>query len=270
MTRDSITLSSSHLQYINDSLADKTAEEILQWALITLPGLYQTTAFGLTGLVILDMISKLNNKFSNNNNNSNKKEHSHPIDLIFLDTLHHFPETLDLVSRVQEKYPGVNLHIYKPSKANTEEEFAAEYGPKLWETNDTFYDFLVKVEPAQRAYEELGVKAVITGRRRSQGGVRSKLQPVEFDPDTQLIKINPLYNWTFEQVKKYIDENEVPYNALLDQGYRSVGDYHSTVPVKEGEDERAGRWKGKNKTECGIHETSRFAQFLKNNKVTQV
>lgn len=272
MTKESITLSSSHLQYINDSLADRTAEEILQWALITLPGLYQTTAFGLTGLVILDMISKLNSKLpkKSQSSSSSNKNSQHPIDLIFLDTLHHFPETLDLVERVKEKYPGIHIHVYKPLKATTEKEFASEYGPNLWETNDTLYDFLVKVEPAQRAYEELGVKAVITGRRRSQGGARSNLQPVEFDQDTQLVKINPLYNWTFEQVRQYIDENNVPYNALLDQGYRSVGDYHSTVPVKEGEDERAGRWKGKNKTECGIHETSRFAQFLKNNKVTQV
>ena len=76
-------------------------------------------------------------------------------------------------------------------------------------------------------------------------------------------KINPLINWTFEQVKQYIDANNVPYNELLDLGYRSIGDYHSTQPVKEGEDERAGRWKGKAKTECGIHEASRFAQFLK-------
>lgn len=251
MTNNRIELSSSHLSYINGALSNKSAKEILEWSLITFPGLYQTTAFGLTGLVILDMISKINID-------------SHPIDLIFIDTLHHFQETLDLVNKVQEKYPNVKLHVYKPQGVSSEEEFSREFGESLWESNDTLYDYLVKVEPAQRAYDELGVKAAITGRRRSQGGSRAQLQPVEYETDTQLIKINPLYNWNFNQVQKYIKENNVPYNVLLDQGYRSVGDYHSTAPVKEGEDERAGRWKGKNKTECGIHETSRFAQFLRN------
>lgn len=70
-------------------------------------------------------------------------------------------------------------------------------------------------------------------------------------------------DWTFSQVKSYIDENEIPYNVLLDQGYKSVGDWHSTSPVSETEDERAGRWKGRAKTECGIHnKKSRYAQFL--------
>ena len=66
--------------------------------------------------------------------------------------------------------------------------------------------------------------------------------------------MNPLANWSFKEVEKYIRENKVPYNQLLDRGYRSVGDWHSTSPVKEGEDERAGRWKGQQKTECGLHE----------------
>lgn len=257
MTKDSIELSPSHLEFINENLSNRTAEEILQWSLITFPGLFQTTAFGLTGLVILDMISKIS-------------PNAHPIDLIFIDTLHHFSETLDLVDRVQKKYSNVKIHVYKPQNASNEEEFANTYGEKLWETNDVYYDYLIKVEPAQRAYEELGVHAAITGRRRSQGGARSKLQAVEFENDTKIIKINPLFNWTFSQVQQYIKDNDIPYNSLLDQGYRSVGDYHSTVPVKEGEDERAGRWKGKAKTECGIHETSRFAQFLSSRTQPQV
>lgn len=251
MTKDSIELTPSHLEYINQNLSTKSAEEILQWSLTTFPGLFQTTAFGLTGLVIVDMISKLN-------------PGAHPIDLIFIDTLHHFQETLDLISEVEKKYPNIKIHVYKPDGVATEQEFAKEYGSNLWESNDTYYDYLVKVEPAARAYTALGVQAAITGRRRSQGGARAKLQAVEYENETKLIKINPLFNWTFQQVQKYVKDNNVPYNSLLDKGYRSVGDYHSTVPVKEGEDERAGRWKGKNKTECGIHETSRFADFLAN------
>ncbi|KAK5044888.1 3'-phosphoadenylsulfate reductase, partial [Cryomyces antarcticus] len=144
----------------------------------------------------------------------------------------------------------------------TTEQFEAKYGPKLWETNDELYDWVAKVEPAQRAYAELQVKAVLTGRRRSQGGKRGDLDIIEVD-EAGLIKVNPLANWSFKDVQKYIQDNDVPYNELLDRGYKSVGDWHSTQPIKEGEDERAGRWKGQAKTECGIHnKRSRYAQFL--------
>jgi len=107
--------------------------------------------------------------------------------------------------------------------------------------------------PARSAYEELSVKSVITGRRASQGAARSSLQPLEVD-STGLLKLNPLFAWSFKDVETYVNENNVPRNKLLAQGYRSVGDWHSTSKVGEGEDERAGRWKGKNKSECGLHE----------------
>lgn len=184
------------------------------------------------------------------------------VDLIFFDTLHHFPETLTLVDRVRKRYPNVTIHVYKPSGAETEEEFAEKYGPRLWETDDQYYDFVAKVEPAQRAYRELNVHAVLTGRRRSQGGKRGDIDIIEVD-EAGLIKVNPLANWSFDQVKQYIKENDVPYNELLDRGYKSVGDYHSTQPVKDNEDERSGRWKGQAKTECGIHNPrSKYAQYL--------
>ncbi|GMM52234.1 phosphoadenylyl-sulfate reductase (thioredoxin) [Starmerella bacillaris] len=235
------------LAHINSYLTQLGPEKIIEWAIITIPGLYQTTALGLSGLVTMDIISK-NELFKNS------------VDLIFIDTLHHFKETLTLLEDVKQKYPNFKVHVYRPENANTESEFAEQNGEKLWETNELFYDYLVKVEPADRAYKELGVKAVFTGRRRSQGGDRETLQPVEITNEG-LIKINPLYNWSFPDVKKYIETNNVPYNSLLDKGYRSVGDYHSTEPVAEGEDERAGRWKGKAKSECGIHDTGRFAEL---------
>lgn len=185
------------------------------------------------------------------------------VDLIFLDTLHHFDETLDLVDRVQSRYPSVNIHAYKPAGVKNAKEFAQKYGDRLWETNDQLYDWLAKVEPAQRAYRELGVNAVLTGRRRSQGGKRGDLDVIEID-EAGLIKINPLANWSFQQVQAYVKANDVPYNALLDRDYKSIGDWHSTQAIKEGEDERAGRWKGQQKTECGIHNPrSKFAQFLR-------
>lgn len=185
------------------------------------------------------------------------------VDLIFFNTLHHFPETLALVERIRERYPLVNLHVYKPDGVETAEEFAQRHGGRLWETNDELYDWVAKVEPAQRAYRELQVSAVLTGRRRSQGGKRGDIDVIEMD-EAGLIKVNPLANWTFKQVQEYIKVNDVPYNQLLDQGYKSIGDWHSTQPIKEGEDERAGRWKGQQKTECGIHNPrSKFAVYLR-------
>lgn len=108
------------------------------------------------------------------------------------------------------------------------------------------------MEPARRAYKDLGVKSVITGRRATQGADRATLQPLEVD-STGLLKLNPLWQWNFDLVEWYIKEQNVPRNKLLDQGYRSVGDWHSTAKVVEGQDERAGRWAGKEKTECGLH-----------------
>lgn len=185
------------------------------------------------------------------------------VDLIFFDTLHHFPETLALVNRARSRYPLVNIHIYKPQNLDSAEDFASKYGKALWETNDDLYDWVAKVEPAQRAYRELQVDAVLTGRRRTQGGKRGDLPIIEVD-EAGLIKINPLVNWTFQQVWDYIKTNDVPYNELLDRGYKSIGDWHSTKPIRDGEEERSGRWQGQQKTECGIHNPrSKFAQYLR-------
>ncbi|MCJ1319150.1 hypothetical protein MMC15_004483 [Xylographa vitiligo] len=240
-----------HLRFLNRQLQNLAPQDILRWCITTLPGLFQTTAFGLTGLVTLDMLSKM------------KIPRPQQVDVIFLDTLHHFSETLALVDRVRDRYPLVDIHVYKPAGISNSEQFAQQYKERLWETNDQLYDWAAKVEPAQRAYRELQVNAILTGRRRSQGGKRGDLDIVEID-EAGLIKINPLANWSFQQVQDYIRANNVPYNNLLDQGYRSVGDWHSTQPVQAGEDERAGRWKGQQKTECGIHNPrSKFAQFLR-------
>ncbi|KAH9179569.1 hypothetical protein EDB89DRAFT_2110902 [Lactarius sanguifluus] len=207
-------LSKEDLSAANEYLSALTPEEVLRWAIENVSDLYQTTAFGLTGLVAIDMISKITTS---------------PPPLIFLDTLYHFPETYELVEVVKARY-GVPITVYKPEGCEN-------------------------VEPARRAYAELGVKAVITGRRASQGGARASLQPLEVD-ETGLLKLNPLFAWNFGIVDWYIKENNVPHNKLLEQGYRSVGDWHSTVKSGEGDaGERAGRWAGReDKTECGLHE----------------
>lgn len=227
--------------------------DILRFSKVLFPNLYQTTAFGLTGLVTIDMLSKI----------QTESPDSQPVDLIFLDTLYHFQETYDLVERVKQRYPNINVHTFKPDGTDTAAEFEEKYGEKLYEVASELYDWIAKVEPQQRSYADLNVAAVLTGRRRSQGGQRNTIPVIEIDEERGVIKINPLVNWSFKDVQSYIKENDVPYNALLDQGYKSVGDWHSTSPVAEGEDERAGRWKGQEKTECGIHnKKSRYAQFL--------
>ncbi|CAI4211396.1 unnamed protein product [Parascedosporium putredinis] len=227
--------------------------EVLRFVKILFPNVYQSTAFGLTGLVTIDMLSKIQKDWPE----------SPKVDLIFLDTLYHFQETYDLVNRVQEQYPELKVHVFKPYGAESTQEFEDIYGEKLYDRESELYDVTAKVEPLQRAYTELGVKAILTGRRRSQGGGRQKIPVIELDEENNIIKINPLVTWSFSQVHQYIKENNVPYNALLDQGYKSIGDWHSTSPVGEGEDERAGRWKGQAKTECGIHnKKSRYAQYL--------
>ena len=239
-----------HLKYINSQLSKLEPVDVLKWCMTTFPRLYQTSAFGLTGLAIMDMVAKLDYSIKPD------------IDLIFLDTLYHFKETHELVDRVRQHYPQLKIHTFKPADCETTADFEAKHGERLWETNDELYDAVAKVEPANRAYRELDVKAVMTGRRRTQGGKRGDIDIVDVD-DQGLIKINPLANWSFKEVQAYIKENNVPTNSLLDQGYRSVGDWHSTQPVTDSEDERAGRWKGKNKTECGIHnKRSRYAMFL--------
>lgn len=245
-----IVFTKPHLQFLNRQLQFLEPQDVLRWCITSLPHLFQTTAFGLTGLVTLDMLSKL------------EVPRPQVVDLIFLDTLHHFKETLDLVDRVRKRYPHHNVHVYKPDGVDSETDFAQKFGSRLWESDDQFYDWVAKVEPAQRAYRELNVHAVLTGRRRSQGGKRGDLDVIEVD-EAGLIKINPLANWSFEQVKQYVKDNDVPYNELLDRGYKSIGDYHSTQPVSDNEDERSGRWKGQEKTECGIHNPrSKYAQYL--------
>ncbi len=124
-----LPLSKEELDAINAYLSPLIPEEILAWGLEHLPGLYQTTAFGLTGLVTIDILSKLAPT---------------PPPLIFIDTLYHFPETYELVEEVKKRY-NVPIHVYKPKDCNTVDKFEAKYGEKLWETDENTYDYAVKV-----------------------------------------------------------------------------------------------------------------------------
>lgn len=273
----SATFTPAHLKFLNAKLEKLSPEKVIEWAMVSLPGLIQSTAFGLTGLVILDMINRIHidqqaasdvhptpasSSASEDDDEDDESQrrfkksgyniHRHPVPLIFIDTLYHFSETLDLAQRVQDHY-NIPLKIYKPQGCETTEDFERIHGQRLWETDDVSYDYLIKVEPGRRAYQELGAQAVISGRRRSQKGDRSYLNILEVESGTGLIKLNPLASWSFQQVWTYIRAHQVPYNALLDQGYRSIGDWHSTKPATNPDDERSGRWEGKAKTECGLH-----------------
>ena len=122
-------LSPAELTRINAHLATLSPQQILQWGVLHLPRLHQTTAFGLTGLASIDMLSKLT---------------SNSPPLIFIDTLYHFPETLELVGEVKKRY-NVPLHVFKPDGCDNTEAFELRHGERLWETDEISYDYLVKV-----------------------------------------------------------------------------------------------------------------------------
>ena len=173
------------------------------------------------------------------------------VPVIFLDTLHLFPETLATAAAVEQAY-DLDLHRFRAEGVASAEEFAARYGDRLWETNIERFHHLTKVEPMERALEELKVQAWITGRRRDQSVNRQQMPILERDRNGRL-KINPLANWTRKELWGYTFRHNLLYNPLHDQGYTSTGDRPLTTKVAKGEDERAGRWRGSVKTECGIH-----------------
>lgn len=234
------TLSRSFdLETLNQQFAGADPKSILTWCLEHFPtGLLQSSALGVTGMVIMDLLYRDLNP-------------QPPVPVLFLDTLYHFPETLALLQQVQDHYP-LQLHVYRPQDLQSRQQFAAIHGDRLWETDVARFHQLTKVDPLQRALQELEVTAWITGRRKDQSDERSSLPVFEQDQQGR-IKINPLVNWDYKTVWKYVMENHVPYNALYDQGYTSIGDEPLTTPVQAGESERAGRWRGKSRTECGMH-----------------
>ncbi|KAJ3282820.1 hypothetical protein HK104_010708 [Borealophlyctis nickersoniae] len=245
-----------YLKFLNSRLARLSPEKILEWALISLPNLYQTTAFGLTGLVILDMLSKICKQQYKETRPEDRDPSApiHSVPLIFIDTLYHFDETVELANRAAKHY-NAPMHVYKPQSCESREDFEKQNGERLWETDADIYDYLVKVEPARRAYQELNVQAFITGRRRSQGASRGSIDIIELDMTSTppMLKLNPLASWDYDTVWAYVQVNQVPYNPLIDKGYKSIGDFHSTQPTLPGENERDGRWRGQGKTECGLH-----------------
>lgn len=171
-----------------------------------------------------------------------------------LDTGRLFPETYDLIDLTSKKY-NKDIKVYFPD-AKEVEEMVADKGINL------FYDSIDnrklccgirKIKPLKRALK--GLDAWITGLRREQSVTRTKLNIVEWDEANQLIKVNPLINWTEEDVWDYITQNNIPYNILHKKGFASIGCLPCTRAIEEGEDVRAGRWWWENPEtkECGLH-----------------
>ena len=225
------------LAELNQKYDTAHPRDILAWCVENIStGLVQASAFNVDDIVITDILYR---------------ELKHPVPVIFLDTLYHFPQTLELVSKVKELY-NLDLKTYKMPDLDSREAFAAKYGDALWDKDISQFHQITKIEPLQRGLAELNTTAWITGRRRDQANTRQVMPIFEVD-GKQRLKVNPIASWTRKETWAYVAEHKVIYNPLHDQGYPSIGDEPITTQVGEGEDERAGRWRGMGKTECGIH-----------------
>jgi phosphoadenosine phosphosulfate reductase len=227
------------LDTLNQQFENAQPTEVLRWCVENIPsGFVQTSAFNVDDLIITDILYR-------------ELKPAIPVPVIFLDTLYHFPQTLELVEKTKGIY-NLNLQVYKTLDANSREEFTAKFGEALWDTDILKFHDITKIEPLNRGLAELNTIAWITGRRRDQAVTRADMPVFELDKQNR-IKVNPLANWTRKASWAYVAEHGVVYNPLHDQGYPSIGDEPITTPVADGEDERAGRWRGTGKTECGIH-----------------
>ena len=212
---------------MRDLAARERARTAVAWALQAFPGRVALTAsFGSGGLVLAHMISRLDRT----------------VPVLFLNTGFHFPETLEFRDRFVQRY-GLNLVELTP---------ASEPGP-LYQTNPDACCHIRKVEPFERAIE--GYDAWITAVRRDQSASRAAVEVVAEQEigGRRVTKISPLAEWGRNDVENYLRDHDVPHHPLLDQGYTSIGCWPCTRATVAGEGERAGRWSGTEKTECGLH-----------------
>ncbi|MEN5195608.1 phosphoadenylyl-sulfate reductase [Sphingobacterium sp. PCS056] len=228
---------------IKELLSGKQGVELLEAIAEHYPNqVVFSTSFGIEDQIITDWIgkSKVN------------------IAVFTLDTGRLFKETYSLWSRTVERY-ALKIDTYYP---NTEQiqEFVSQKGP------NAFYEsvenrktccYIRKIEPLQRALR--GAKIWITGIRAEQSANRHDMDYIEYDQVNDIIKIHPLFDWTFDMVNDYIKGERIPYNVLHDKGFPSIGCAPCTRAVQEGEDFRAGRWwwEDQSKKECGLHVTTK-------------
>jgi len=208
-------------------------QQLLGWAFETFRDeVAISSAFGAEGMVLIDMASRVSKDFR----------------LFTVDTEFLFPETYSLIDRIEQKY---EIQIERVFSLLPPEEQERVHGAALWSRNPDQCCNLRKVEPLRRKLSEL--RAWITSIRRDQTSFRKDAHKIQWDEKFGLVKVNPIADWTSQQVWQYLRDHGVPYNSLHDQNYPSIGCTHCTRAVQPGEDARAGRWPGMAKTECGLH-----------------
>lgn len=225
-------MTTSDLIEAAEQLEHLSPEQILAWAAERYPRLSFATGFGAEGVVLIDMAAR----------------HGLPIDLFTLDTGLLFPETYTLWRRLEERY-AVTIRAVRP--VQTVDEQALAHGDRLWTRDPDRCCALRKVAPLADALR--GYDAWITAIRRDQTPTRAASRHVEWDATNGLVKVNPLLRWSADDVWGYVRAHDVPYNVLYEASYGSIGCAPCTTPVAPGEDPRAGRWRTRDKNECGLH-----------------
>jgi phosphoadenosine phosphosulfate reductase len=224
---------------LNQQLAGTDAIGLLSFFLTGYKGrIALSSSLGLEDQVLTEMVCSID---------KNTK-------IFTLDTGRLFPETYDLIHRTNQKY-GIKMQVYFPD-AQQVEEMVNTQGINLFynsvEARKTCCR-IRKIEPLKRAFA--GLEVWICGLRREQSVTRSEMKPIEWDEANGLIKLNPLIEWSEEQVRAYISEHKIPYNPLHDKNYPSIGCLPCTRAILPGEDIRAGRWwwESPDTKECGLH-----------------
>lgn len=217
---------------------DTPTPQLIAWALDRFAGqrMVVTTAFGMEGCVLIDMIAR----------------HNRPFTVLYMDTMFFFAETYALRDRLIERYP--KLSFVNVGTDLTPEAQAERFGPELWKRDPDLCCRLRKVEPMRKAMENVDVW--VTSIRRSQSLSRQATKILEWEWRYGVLKFCPLADWSRAQVWQYVRQHDVPYNPLHEQGYPSIGCTHCTKSVEGAgvtDYSRDGRWRGTEKTECGLH-----------------
>jgi phosphoadenosine phosphosulfate reductase len=227
------------LKQLNDQLKDKSVSESLKLLAALFPDrVIFTTSFGIEDQVITHMI------FSNDI----------PVRVITLDTGRLFRETYDVFAATIARYDK-KIDVYFPDYRQVESMVTIKGPFSFYESRENREECCTirKIEPLNRALE--GMECWVTGIRAGQSDKRKEMEALEYDETKDIIKYNPLFDWTLEAVELYLKENSIPYNILHDRGYPSIGCEPCTRPVLKGQDIRSGRWWWENDglRECGLH-----------------
>ena len=230
-----MTVPAGEIAAANDQLAAASPEVILRWAVERFhPRLMMATAFGAEGCCLIHMLAGI----------------EPGVRMINIDTGYQFPQTLELRERIKAVY-GIEVEYIRPEQ--TVAEYEAEHGGPLYVHRPDQCCHDRKILPLRSAVEKINPAAWISAIRKDQTQDRARADVVQWDPKFNLVKINPLLNWTKKEIWAFVLKHNVPYNPLHDDGYPSIGCWPCTRAVLPGEDDRAGRWSGKVKKECGLH-----------------